>query len=148
MLINWQGLHPIYYQCHSCYHSYIVNYRKFSWVINFANFVNFQPFQKIFTWKFWICDKVFTFWRQEYWWKLPQPGLAAESTKNSLQGDTFKVVTALLTAVSSSRRQCKSEHYINQPGLYWICELFSMKSSKLFFTKKFRTSKIKLNPTR
>ena len=136
MLINWQGLHPIYYQCHSCYHSYIVNYRKCSWVINFANFVNFQPFQKIFMRKVWICDKVFTLWLQEHLMEITPAGISCWIHKELSPRRYLQSSDCFAESCELQRKTVYSEYYVNQPGLYQICEHFSMKSSKIFISKE------------
>lgn len=82
-------------------------------------------------------------------------GMATESTRNSLQGDTFEVDIALLTAASLMRQQCdgNSACQIKRPGLYAmpiahymcgmcmqrICDIISLK---IAIHENLRPSKI------
>ena len=74
---------------------------KFVQVCNFENFANFQSFAKIFQQKFLTRDTVFMLCIDGQYpvAKLPNP-------QETLQGDTFEVGIALLTAVCLRGRQC------------------------------------------
>ena len=72
---------------------YIPYSAKFSRVFNFANFVNLLTIREI------ISTKFFT---RKPCARVSMDNIAAESTWDALQRDTFEVGIALLTAASSS----------------------------------------------
>ena len=88
---------------------------KFSWVFNFANFANFQPFAKLLQRKYLHVN--YSFHVQECRWTTSQ-GYAAESARDALQRDTFEVGIALLRdANSKCGRRCDSAYTVKTYGL-------------------------------